>query len=199
MLERYNTGPWGLEAGTRFEYVNIEPGNAAQARTFSALSLSGGINLKPSDQLSLSLSASRSIKVPDVSELYANGIHIGTRSFEIGNSDLEVETARSIDLSAHINHDFVDVTATLYNNRFLNYIYLLNTEEERDGFAVYRVSQGTAQFQGVEVEADIELLHDNVQHLAVLLWGDYTRATLTDDDQPFASYSPNANRGWAVL
>ncbi|MDE2956333.1 MAG: TonB-dependent receptor [Bacteroidota bacterium] len=190
ILERYDTGPVGFEAGARFEFASIEADTEGQTRNFSGLSLSTGVNLKQSERLSVSLSAARSVKIPDAAELFSNGVHIGTGAFEIGNPDLKAESALSVDLSVQLENGPMDLTTTLYSNRFRDFIYLRDTDEEREGFPVYQVSQGTARFLGFEAEADVELLHGDAQHLAAHLWTDYTRATLVQDDEPLPRIPP---------
>ena len=190
IMERYDTGPIGIEAGARFEYASIEADTEGQARNFSGLSVSTGINLKQSERLAVSLSVARSVKIPNAEELFADGLHVGTRSFEIGNPDLKTESALSMDLSVHIDRAPVELTTTLYSNRFRDFIFLRNTDEEMEGFPVYRVSQGTARFLGFEAEADIDLLQGDAQDLSVHVWTDYTQATLQQDDEPLPRIPP---------
>ena len=190
LLERYDTGPVGFEAGARFEYASIEAETEGQTRNFSGLSLSTGVNLEQSERLAVSLSVARSVKIPDAAELFSDGVHVGTGAFEIGNPDLKAESALSMDLSVHLDNGPVDLTTTLYSNRFRDFIYLRDIDEEREGFPVYQVSQGTARFVGFEAEADVELLHGDAQHLAAHLWTDYTRATLVQDDEPLPRIPP---------
>lgn len=190
IMERYNTGPVGLEAGARFEYASIEADTEGQARNYSAFSVSTGINLKQSDRLAVSLSVARSVKIPNAEELFAGGVHVGTRSFEIGNPDLKTESALSMDLSVHMEREPIGLTTTLYNNRFRDFIFLRNTDEEMEGFPVYRISQGTARFLGFETEADVDLLQGDAQDLSVHVWTDYTRATLMQDDEPLPRIPP---------
>lgn len=190
MLERFETGKVGIEVGARFERAALSSESASGDRDFNDVSFSGGVNYAPSEQVAFALSASRSVKLPDASELYSNGPHIATRSFEVGNPDLDVERALSLDASMHVHHDRVDGTATLFVNRFTDYIFLRNTTDVEDGLPVFRVAQGDALFRGFEAEADIELYHQDDRHVALRLWGDYTRATLTDGDEALPRIPP---------
>jgi iron complex outermembrane receptor protein len=47
----------------------------------------------------VALTASRSVKLPNAEELYANGIHAATQAFEIGDPNLRAEKSNGVDLS----------------------------------------------------------------------------------------------------
>lgn len=190
ILERYTVGAVGFEAGGRFEYASLDPEGGADSRNFSGLSLSSGVNLKQSEQLAVSLSVARSVKIPDAGELYSDGVHVATGTYEIGNPDLKSESSISMDLSVHIEREAFELTTSFFSNRFRNFIFLRSTDEEREEFPVYEVSQGSARFQGFEAEADLELLHGDSRHLALHLWSDYTQATLRQNDEPLPRIPP---------
>lgn len=69
----------------------------------------------------------------------------------------------------HIRADRFDATAEIFSNHFSSNIYLRNTEEVEDGFAVFRSSQDAAIFRGFEAEAEFELFHCPTHHLALHL------------------------------
>ena len=179
-LERFEIGSVILETGARYEMANLTPASDARDREFSGASLSAGVNYGPTDQWSLALSAARSVKIPDASELYSNGPHVATRSFEIGDENLESETALSLDISMHVHFPRVQATFSVFDNRFKDFIYLRNTAEVEDGFAVFYVSQSDATFRGFETELDVELFSGDNRHVWARLWSDRTRAELSD-------------------
>ena len=190
VLERYTVGAVGFEAGGRFEYASLDPDGVAESRNFSGLSLSSGVNLKQSEQLAVSLSVARSVKIPDTAELYAAGAHIGTGTYEFGDPNLKAESSISMDLSVHIEREPFELSTSFFSNRFRDFIFLRNTGEERDELPVYRVAQGSARFQGFEAEADLDLLQGDSRQLALHLWSDYTQATLRQNDEPLPRIPP---------
>ena len=189
LLERLNTRKFGLEGGFRYEQVNISP-DEGRSRTFSAVSFGGGLNYRQSDNLSLSLGLTKSTKIPHASELYSHGLHVGTQAFEIGDENLNVETAFSLDLSTHMNSELFEATASVFSNRYSDFIYLRHTQEREEGAAVYRISQGEAVFTGIEVETEFGLFHEGYRHVALHLTSDYTRAQRTDLDKPLPRIPP---------
>ena len=190
VLERYNAGKISIEAGGRLQYASIDSDVVSEARTFSGLSLSTGVNYKQSERLAVSLAVARSVKIPNATELFADGVHVGTSTYEIGNPDLGAESSISMDLSVHLSLDPVALSVTGFSNRFRDFIFLRSTDEEIEHLPVYRVSQGQARFQGFEAEADIELLSSDTQQLVVHLWSDYTQAALTENDEPLPRIPP---------
>ncbi len=189
LLERLNTGAFGLEGGLRYERANISP-DQGRNRTFSAVSVGGGVNYQYTDDVSVSIGVARSIKFPHPGELYAHGLHVATQAFEVGDEDLGVETALSVDLSAHVHHDRFEATASVFSNQYSDFIYLRHTQDTEDGAAVYRVSQGEASFRGFEVEAEFELYHEGYHHVALRLMSDYTRAQRSINDEPLPRIPP---------
>ncbi len=189
LLERLNTGAFGLEGGLRYERADISP-DQGRKRTFSAFSVGGGANFQYSEDMSLSIGVARSIKIPHPGELYAHGLHVATQAFEIGDEHLGVETALSLDLSAHVHHDRFEATASVFSNQYSDFIYLRLAQDTDVGAAVYRVSQGEASFRGFEVEAEFELYHEGYHHVALRLMSDYTRAQQTDDAEPLPRIPP---------
>lgn len=190
LLERFRKGNFALETGARVERVRIAPQAQGRERTFTGLSASAGVNYRHTPNITFALSASRSVKIPDATELYSNGPHAATRAFEIGDANLRAETAASLDASTHLHYERLDVTATLFVNRFSDYIFLQSTNRVSDGFLVYEIAQGDAIFRGIEAEADIELFHAGEQHVTFRVWGDYTHAGLVRNSEPLPRIPP---------
>lgn len=190
LLERFQKGNFALEAGARVERVRIVPQAQGHDRTFTGISASAGVNYRHTPNITFAFSASRSVKIPDATELYSNGPHAATRAFEIGDANLDAETATSLDISTHVHFDRLDATATLFANRFSDYIFLQNTNRVSDGFLVYQVTQGDAIFRGIEAEADVELFHAGEQHVTFRVWGDYTHAGLIRNNEPLPRIPP---------
>ncbi len=189
LLERLDAGPFSLEGGLRYERASLTP-DIGRERTFSGVSAGVGVNYQYSEMLTMALRSARNIKIPHPGELYANGHHVATQAFEIGNADLNVEMAFSLDASVHVHHERFEASASGFSNRYSDFIYLRHTQEREDGEAVFRVSQGEASFTGFEVEVEGELFHIGNQHAAVRIWSDYTRAHRTDSDEPLPRIPP---------
>jgi iron complex outermembrane receptor protein len=88
--------------------------------------------------------------MPTAEELFARGVHMATRSYELGNEALAPERARNIDLGLHKTSGNTTFGASLYHNRIANYIYA-RTLDAQDGVQLLQYSQDEARFTGLEL------------------------------------------------
>ena len=188
-LERFDVGAFGLEAGLRYERARISP-ETGKERTFGAFSVGTGINYAFSHVFTVALRTARNVKIPHPGELYSDGHHVGTQAYEIGNEDLNVEVALSVDASVHVHHEELEATASVFFNQFTDFIYAKHTSERKDGDPVYRVAQGEARFAGFEIEAEGELLRFGENLVGLRVWSDLTYAERTDEDEPLPRIPP---------
>jgi iron complex outermembrane recepter protein len=146
------------------------------------------MNMDASDLLTLSGSVSRSVKLPNTEELFSNGPHHATQAFEIGNPDLEPETARGLDLTVHLHGERVRGSVSGFATGFSRYIHEVATGNQQDGLDEYAFVQGDARFIGFEVEGEVDVVEGdpsaNAPHLSVDVMADLVRAKLIDADQP---------------
>lgn len=109
------------------------------------------------------LTGQYSERAPDVAELFSKGVHEATGTFEIGNPDLKIEQAETIEFGLKRSRGAVRFDATAFATRFQNFIFKRFTgvgcgdtidtcglEDELDQ-AVF--SQRNATFSGVELSA----------------------------------------------
>ena len=190
-LERVNLDALRFEFSGRMQWQSHDPRESGMTeRSFSALSLSGGVNYQRSEGVRLSLSWARAAKMPDVTELYAQGLHTAIRAVEIGNENLEVETTNGLTIASHIQTDPLTATISAYTNSANNFIYLAPTEREEEGNPVYQMNQAEARVTGVEVDTRLELLHGPTSHLVLRLWGDYVRGRLVENEEDLPRMPP---------
>ena len=149
-LQRLDLGNWGLEGGLRVD--NRELDSVVGRRDFSNVSGSIGTFWKPSEPLFLGLSVSRNSRAPTEAELFAQGPHIATRAFEVGNRDLRSEEVISIEATAHLEAGRWDADLHLFNAEYDGFIDLRPTGEEEDGLDVFNYVQTDASFHGLEAE-----------------------------------------------
>ena len=175
-----------LQAGLRYERQHSEAPTVD--RTNAAVSGSLGLNLEASDVLSFSLSGSRSVKLPNAEELFSNGPHAATQAYEVGDPDLDPETAIGVDLTAHFHTERVRGSASLFTNGFSDYIYERATGQVVDGLDEFRFEQADARFTGFEIEGEVDVAEGNPTagspHVSLEVMGDFVRARLTADDEP---------------
>ena len=128
-------------------------------RTFlGGAAVAGGI-YSLSDQWSLAANVGSAWRPPNVSELYAFGVHHGTAQFEIGDPDLEVE--RSFDLNTTVRHEsaWASAEVSAYLNHIDNYVYALEDPEPtatiRGTFPTFQTTNADARFAGVDATLEV--------------------------------------------
>ncbi len=162
-LQSYVSGPFRLEGGARVEFSRLTAKQDAQLATpaaaldFTTVSGSIGGLYEFATGWRAGLSLSRSARAPAIEELFSNGPHAASQSFEIGNRDLGPERSTSVELSLRRTAGPVHLTANLYYSRFGNFIFKTPTGEIEDDLAVFIFREGKANFYGFEVEGDARL------------------------------------------
>ena len=104
-------------------------------------------------------------RAPAPVELFMNGAHLVTGRFEVGNTNLESETANNIDLNVYYQNNNFSLRGNIFRNNIDNYIYLQDeTEEEHEeheehgdhddhgGLILANFLQKDAELEGYEIE-----------------------------------------------
>lgn len=192
LFEELPLGPVRLQVGGRFEHQSVDSPESVevQSRNFNGYSGSLGLVFPPGKDWSIGLQLARTTKLPNVQELFANGPHVATGVFEIGDPALDKEVSTGVDLSVHRTGGIVSGTVSLFYNRISDFIYERFTGEFEDDLQVIRYSQANARFWGAEGHLDLELVHVGPHHVALELGADYVRADLTDTDEPLPRIPP---------
>jgi len=99
----------------------------------------------------------RSDRAPALEELYNNGPHIGTLTFEVGNADLRRESGNGVDFSVrHLGSRF-RTEVNFFYYKLKNFVFLAPTGEVEDGLPVAEYLQGDSRYSGVEFNFDARL------------------------------------------
>lgn len=177
--------------GARIESVDnsVRQGDLPD-RSFSPFSLSVGVVWDLPKEWSLGASLARSQKAPNASELYSDGAHAATQTYEIGDPDLEVETSLGFDISLRRGGGPLHGELSLFFNRFADFIFQSITGEEIEGLTVLQYSQGDAEFQGGELDLEYDLWEDSHSHLDLKMMADYVRAEIRDTGEPLPLIPP---------
>lgn len=177
VLEEYQLNDWRFELGARQDWQRVSPSGGAPRSSLSGTSLSAAAIWDFAPQYSVALSLSRSQRLPNAQELYADGIHIATNTYELGNPDLTRETSHNIDLTLRKHSGDTTFSASVFHNRVKNYIYA-NTLDRFEDFRLIEYTQQDAEFTGVEGE----LRHQFTPVFSAAVFGDYVRGKLTGGD-----------------
>lgn len=179
-------GSYNLEAGVRIEQVKHSPtGNRSKRFTLEAASI--GLIKSIGDKWELTVQFDRSNRAPVAEELYSNGAHLATGSYEIGDPNLGKETANNIAASLRYESSVLTLGLNLYRTDFSDYIFESPTGAEEGELPVLLWQQNDALFRGFEADLDWQAVSWDAGALSFSLGADLIRAALSgtlDDDLP---------------
>lgn len=144
-LEQQPTSPTG----------ELTPEITLQNRSFSLLSYSAGGLWNFVKGYGAGLAYTVSQRAPSAQELYSYGAHESTATFDIGNPNLNKETSHNLEFNIQKTNGLMRAKASVYANRFNNYIYGNYTGQsvpDVEDFSVVVAQQAAATIKGVEGE-----------------------------------------------
>ncbi|MFC4790021.1 TonB-dependent receptor domain-containing protein [Giesbergeria sinuosa] len=173
LLEEYRWDRWRFEAALRHERQTVLAAGSGLDASHHGTSVALGAVWKLVPGYQLTASWSHAKRLPTAEELYARGLHMATRTYELGNASLRTETAQNIDLGLRKTAGDTTFDVSIFHNRVKNYIYG-RTVDELDGLQLLQYSQQDATLTGLEGR-----LHQRLhRHWGVTLFGDVVRARL---------------------
>ena len=154
-----------FQFGGRVENNRYRPENVdLRERSFTGFSGGAGINIGLWAGGSFVANYTRSFRAPALEELYNNGPHIGTITFEVGNQDLENETSDGLDFSLRHQSGRFRFSGDVFYYRINNFVFLAPQDENgdgdvdiEDGLPVGRYEQEKARYVGAEFSADVKI------------------------------------------
>lgn len=179
-VQRWDAGAWGVEGGLRYEQRELD-NTVFGTRTFDSLSGSAGLFFRPRENWFVGVTLAQTQRAPTAIELFAEGPHHATETYEIGNPLLDQETAFSLELSARYQTGPVRFEVNVFRVDFADYIALVERGDvwwhdevtDTEGFApdefdpgipvdaeimpVFTILQQDAVFTGGEVSVSAEL------------------------------------------
>ena len=211
---------WGkLTFGARRESVEVESIGSAAAprftparRQFTPTSWSAGALWKLAPAWQATGTIARSQRAPRDYELFADGPHVATGAYEVGNPALDRERSTSLEAGLQWTRGPNRFAVHAFHTRFRNYVALLATGVDRDAggnAGVTDCGDGTsvesgcvdevlpefayqgvaARFRGLEVSGNLRLL--DAGDVVDLEWrGDLVRATNLTLGEPLPRIAP---------
>lgn len=154
-----------IEAGARYDYRFFEsfyrpagsPAVVQHQRNFNNASASVGVLRRLSTAWRLRANVATAWRPPAPNELYANGVHQGLASFEIGNQEFKAERALNLNLELTYAPDSsLQITVAAYRNQINDFIYLAPTPPPiltiRGFYPVFQYRQTNAVLSGVDAQ-----------------------------------------------
>ena len=204
LLEKSDLGKWHMEFSARYEHQDTSS-ETGDKTSHDLLSLSGGLNWGYHEGYELGLIVTHAQRAPSLEELYSEGPHLATVTFEYGDSELGKEKSTNIDLYWHKTAGMITLTANLFYNRINDFIFLKEQDLNGDGIAdwvhddfagdpadilgpgvegthlLVAQVQEKADFMGFELEGVVHALHGDYGALDVRLWADYVEGERSDN------------------
>jgi len=183
-LQTFDLGAFKAEAGLRYEHSALRAdadatlSNPELRRSFDALTGSIGASHQLAPRWRIGLNLSRSERAPSAEELFANGPHAGTQSFEIGDPDLRTEKSWGLEATLRGAGDGYSIGASVFHSWFDGYIYEQPTGAIQDDLPVFQYLQNDARYFGVELEASARIARFGSMVINVDGVADYVRATI---------------------
>jgi len=224
-LQRLDRGGWGVEGGLRVDRRSLSadltgrPTSVAAAAfgidwstaeaepDFTNVSASGAIFFRPMEHWFLALAAAHNTRAPTEFELFADGPHGGTGSYEIGNPTLDAEKVTSLEATVRWTGDRGRLEAHLFGARYDGFIEEIPTgvfvgedgvPDPAGELPVFHYFQSNADFWGAELAGDYDVWSEGERKLTLRGAFDYVHGD-TDLGPParIPSYSVTAGLDYA--
>jgi iron complex outermembrane receptor protein len=180
------------ELGLRGEWQGISPETTYSSVSYVPLSGSVSALWDITKQHQLSFGVTQSQRAPQIQELFSNGVHEATMSYEKGDVNLQKEISYNLDLGYKFNTTWMTSELNLFNNWVNDYIYQQQDyqvfNEDLENFQlicsdpgaclpVLQSTQANAVFRGFEAKTLLPLMQNHYGAIDLTLFGDYTRGT----------------------
>lgn len=189
-VQTFSLGTTDLEVGARYEHSDVGSAPLGVSRSFDAFSGSAGVSVPLGSDFRLGASLSYSERAPAGEELFADGAHAATGSFEVGDVDLDKERSLGAEVVLRGRGSGWRIEASGFFNRFYNFIYLNPTGEEEDGLPVYAYLQDGARHWGFELDGAIRVAEVGETDIELTGLVDFVQADLLGGAGPVPRIPP---------
>ncbi len=179
-LEHKQIADVHVELGARLDHQKVKVESEQDDYSGTGFSYSAAANWEFAPNYKLSLVGSHQERLPLAQELYADGLHFATNTYELGNQNLDKETSNNFELGLHYEKDKLDYHVHVYHNWFDDYIYA-QTLDQIDNLRLVQYTQDQARFYGAEAQLGYQITPD----YKLSVFGDYVRAKIdTEGNAP---------------
>ena len=179
-LQEFGTGPVQIEAAARAEFTDVRAQTLGIERDYETFSGALGLVYEGVEGVRIGINGSRAERAPSAEELFSNGPHIATQAFEIGDADLDTESAWGLEAYARGSIGAGTFNLTVFKQWFDNYIFLEETGLEEDDLPVFEYLQQDADFFGIEADFSYPIIDTGSFRLLTDLRASYVEAELAD-------------------
>lgn len=194
-LEEFSFDRIALQFGGRIEANRYNPANTAlyENRNFTGFSGAAAARVRLWEGASFITNFTSAYRSPSLEELYNEGAHIGTVTFEIGNQNLARERSTGIEFSLRQRLNRVRLNGSFFYYSIDNFIFIAPQDVNNDGnvdvddnLPIGRYLQDKARFVGADISVDADLK----DWLGAFFIADVVKAELRDRGRPLPRITP---------
>ncbi len=192
-FEQIHHDRWDLSFGARFDHRALDLADTTIAgvdgsRSWNSVTGNLGLLVKLAEPAALVVNVGRGFRAPSSFDLFSNGVHEGTFSFERGAADLKTEKSLNTDVALRLQTSNIALELGGFVNWVEDFIYTVPSGETdaASGFPIYDVTQGNARLQGFEFSGQ----YHPTRWLHLQGTADYVRGTNTSTDNPLPAMPP---------
>lgn len=194
-FQQVSVGKNAFRAGARLESIDIRKKSSSNfgssdQKNYLGMNASLGHCYDFSKKNTLESTISISERAPTFQELYANGEHVATGTFEQGDSTLIKEKATAFEITFKTNGTKNIFTGSIYSQVFKDYISLNPTGADSGGVPVFAYEQVDALFYGIDLDNRNEIKKLEKGSLFLVNKFDLVRAKDTDSGKNLPRISP---------
>lgn len=164
-VQEYGRGPLRLQAGLRYDLARYEPqeggtisvGGAQvpiRARTFGSVSGSVGALVELAPGLRVGASVARAYRTPDFNELYSDGPHLASNSYDVGDPSLAAESGLGVDAFLRLDRTRIRAEVAVFRNALSDYVFPSSRGRavigRQGGRPLFQYTNEAARFAGAE-------------------------------------------------
>lgn len=165
-----------LDVATRVDHQQIDIDSDQKKYNGTGISASVAATWNFAPDYNLVFTASHQERLPLAQELYADGKHMATNTYELGNHDLDKEKSNNLELGLNFERDKFSYQAHVFHSWFDNFIYAKTLDQFKD-FRLIQYSQDQAKFWGADASVSYQLS----PIYKATLFGDYVRGQLDEE------------------
>ncbi len=184
-----------FQVGGRVENNSYRPANTAaySDRSFTGFSGAAAARIRLWEGGAFIANFTSAFRSPSLEELYNNGAHVGTVTYEIGLQDLTRERSTGIELSLRQQLKRFRLNGSFFRYNINNFVFISPQDLDGDGnidvvdnLPIGAYTQSDANFVGADVSADVDIN----EWLGAFFSADYVSAKLRQSDIPLPRITP---------
>jgi len=194
-LEELDFDRIAFQFGARIENNRYSPANSELYvdRGFTGFSGAAAARIRLWEGAAFVANFTSSYRAPALEELYNEGAHIGTVTFEVGDQTLGRERSNGIELSLRQRLKRVRIDGSVFFYNINNFIFIAPQDLDNDGrvdvednLPIGAYQQDDARFMGADVTVDVDI-HKYVGGFFI---ADIVKAELREGNVPLPRITP---------